>query len=123
MNARVTPILRIGAAVLKLENLQITGSFKVRGALEYVRRQPADSLERGLCTVSAGNHGAGLAFAAAQTGIPVTVFVPEHTPRNKVNRIGGLGATVLIRGALYDECERIAKGYASQRGLEFVSPF
>ncbi len=124
MSVRVTPLLRIEPGVaFKLENLQLTGSFKLRGAVEYVRTLAKPGPPGGLCTVSAGNHGAGLAYAARAAGIAVTVFVPEHTPQNKLQRIKNFGATVIVRGALYDECERHAQEFARSQKVPFVSPF
>ena len=84
-----------GAALwLKLENLQPTGSFKIRGMYHAVRRLPADATRAGLLTVSAGNAGLGVAFAAARLGLPCTVVVPDGASTIKVAALRRLGARV-----------------------------
>lgn len=108
---------------LKLESLQHTGSFKYRGAYRAVAALSSDARASGVVTASAGNHGAGLALASKHAGVPVTVFVPERTPSNKVDRIRGLGATLRIEGKDYDDSEARAKAFATESGARFVSAF
>lgn len=79
---------------LKLENLQHTGSFKLRGALFYLSTLDASSKERGVSTCSAGNHGLGVAFAAKELGVPCTVFVPKSVDQTKYEKLIKLGARV-----------------------------
>jgi threonine dehydratase len=109
---------------LKLENVQITGSFKIRGALNaailHTERHPG--LPRPLVTASAGNHGRALAFAAEQIAVPLTVFVPRDAPDAKTRAIDAHGAR-LIRERDYDAAERAAREYAQREGAAFISPY
>ena len=123
MSVRRTPLLKHGPVWLKLENLQLTGSFKVRGATRFLENLKANDREQGLVAASAGNHGAGLAYAARAAGVSVKVFVPEGTPSVKKSRMASLGAELVIAGAIYDEAQAIAKEYAKANGLRFVSPY
>jgi threonine dehydratase len=129
---RRTPLVRPGGAAgdrlgaqvaLKLENLQITGSFKPRGAFAAVAALPADARAAGVVTASAGNHGAGMALACAWAGVRCTVVVPESAPRIKRATIAGLGADLLVEGDDYDSSEVIARELARSRGARFVSAF
>ena len=109
---------------LKLETLQPTSSYKVRGAFNAVLRM---AREHGgnppqLVTASAGNHGRALAWAVRAGGMSLTVYVPEHAPRTKVEAIAASGA-VLVRCRDYDEAERRAKEHALREGAVFVSPY
>jgi threonine dehydratase len=108
---------------LKLETLQPTFSYKVRGALNAVLRLA----EKGdgpapMVTASAGNHGRALAHAAAIVGAQLTVFVPEDAPSIKVDAITTSGAEV-VRCRDYDDAERRAKAHARERGVLYVSPY
>jgi len=131
-SVRRTPLVRCaalegnndaGPVFLKLECLQRTGSFKLRGATEAIASLPAQEREAGVVTASAGNHGAGLALAGGAAGVAVTVVVPERTPQNKQQRMLGLGAELLVQGKDYDASEAIARNLASKRGATFVSAF
>lgn len=114
---------RIGARVhLKAECLQVTGSFKVRGALNRVRQLSPDERERGVVTVSAGNHAQALAWAATAEGVPCTVVMPEKASRAKVEASRGYGAEVLLHGSVYDAFERCFQ-LRDERELVFVHPF
>lgn len=84
-----------GSVLLKLENLQPTGSFKVRGACNLVAQLDTASLSEGLLTASAGNMGQAVAWTAKRLGIPCTVVVPDTAPANKVDAVGRLGGTVV----------------------------
>jgi threonine dehydratase len=96
-----TPLLRLqapevpGEIWLKLECLQPIGSFKIRGATNAIRRASHDEVARGVVTASAGNMGQGVAWAAREAGVPVTVAVPEHAPETKLVAIERLGARIL----------------------------
>ena len=79
---------------LKCENLQVTGSFKVRGGANALRALSIEQRNRGVVTASSGNHGLGLAHAAEQLGVPATVFVPNHASASKVRAIQQLGVNV-----------------------------
>jgi threonine dehydratase len=109
---------------LKLEFLQITGSFKVRGALYRMSRLNEQECSAGVVTCSAGNHGWAMAYAAHLFGIPVTVYVPAEADTVKVEGIASQGARV-IRSEFpgYDETEKFAKAQAKSLGLAFVSPY
>jgi threonine dehydratase len=120
------PWLRTGrgdAVLLKLESLQLTGSYKIRGALNAVlalcERSPGRPR---LVTASAGNHGSALAWAARHAGVALTVFTAASAPRAKRDRIAALGAT-LRAAADYDEAEHAAKAFAQETGAPYISPY
>lgn len=127
---RVTPVVdippvraRIGPVVLKLEGLQRTGSFKLRGAVHKLASLSEAERGRGVVAASAGNHGAGVALAGVRMGVAVSVVVPVTAPANKRERIASLGARVVVEGAGYDEAEAEARRLARETGAVFVSPF
>ncbi len=108
---------------LKWENQQKTGSFKLRGALNKMLSLPEWERQQGIVTASAGNHGAGVAFASQLIGIKATIFVPNSTPPIKLNAIQALGAEVnLIEGG-YTETEQYAIHYAKERQQIYISPY
>ena len=111
-----------GEVFLKLETLQPTHSYKVRGATNAVLKLVEAGRRDPIVTASAGNHGRAMAFAARAAGLPLTVYVPEHAPRTKLDAIRALGAE--LRACRdYDEAERRAKEHGA-RGLgTFVSPY
>lgn len=114
----------VGANVhFKCENLQHTGSFKVRGALNKVLSLEKKSLERGIVTASTGNHGAATAFAMQQVGGQAMVFVPETAVDTKLQSIEQRGATIKKIGTDGLEAELAARAYAEQQDLVFVSPY
>lgn len=108
---------------LKLENLQRTGSFKVRGALNKVLALPTERLARGLVAASAGNHAQGVALAAKLAGARATIVMPIATPIIKVQRTESYGAHVLLHGENYDAAQRHAAGIALETGATLVHPF
>ena len=108
---------------LKPENMQRTGAYKVRGAYYKISTMSPDELERGLITASAGNHAQGVAYAAQRAGVPATVVMPTTTPLIKVERTKSYGATVVLKGDVYDEACDYALSLAEERGLTFVHPF
>lgn len=109
---------------LKLEFLQVTGSFKYRGALYAISRLSPEKKQRGIATCSAGNHGIALAYASAQEGISCTVFVPKNIDEAKFNKLLALGAQVERSPYLgYDETFEWSKKIIVQRKLHFISPF
>jgi threo-3-hydroxy-L-aspartate ammonia-lyase len=115
---------RTGAQVLvKDEAVQKTGSFKARGALNRLLTLPEEARERGLVCVTAGNHGAAVAWAAAQVGAKATVVMPTYSPAAKVAACWSYGAEVVLHGdtttEAFAECERLQ----AERGLTFVHPF
>jgi len=129
--ARVTPLLpsdrlseRLGCEVLlKLENLQVTGAFKIRGASNAILQLAADERAHGVITASAGNHAQGVAAAARAVGIDATIVMPEPTPVMKVQRTTDLGGHVILHGESFDEAEAEAYRLADETGAYFVHPF
>lgn len=108
---------------LKLENLQMTGSFKERGALNKLLTLTEDERSRGVIAASAGNHAQGVAYHASRLGIRSEIVMPLHTPLVKVQATRHYGAEVVLHGANYDEaCERALQD-AEARGLTFVHAF
>jgi threonine dehydratase len=107
---------------LALEALQVTGSFKVRGALVAMdaRRKRG---EKTFVTASAGNHGAGVAYAANLLGVPVTIVVPTTTPEKKKANIARYGADLLIHGNSYDEADDEARRIARETGAAYISAY
>jgi threonine dehydratase len=130
-HARETPLIHspalselAGAEIyLKLENLQRTGSFKVRGALNKLLSLPESDRRRGVITASTGNHGAATAFAAGKVGVRVTVYVPHTASTSKVDRIRRLGAAVEFHGEDSGRTEIYARQVAEREGKCFVSPY
>ncbi len=115
---------RTGAAVLvKDEAVQKTGSFKVRGALNRLLTLPEEARDRGLVAVSAGNHAAALALAAAQVGAKATVVMPTYAPAAKVAACWGYGAEVVLHGDTTGEAFAESERLQRERGLTFVHPF
>jgi threonine dehydratase len=110
---------------LKLESLQLSHSFKSRGAFNAViaRRERGAAPNLQLVTASAGNHGRALAAAAEMFGLPLTVFTPADAPQTKLVAIRRHGADLRAEGRDYDDAERLAQGYASETGAEFISPY
>jgi threonine dehydratase len=107
----------------KLENLQHTGSFKVRGAMnKLLFLSPADR-SHGVVAASTGNHGTAVAFSARKLGVEAVVFVPEHTDPSKVEAIERWGGTVRGFGMDAVDAERHARKYAAENGLVYVSPY
>ena len=108
---------------LKLENLQRTGAFKERGALNKLLLLAPAERERGVITASAGNHAQGVAFHAAALGIRAQIVMPLATPQIKVAATRGFGADVVLHGANYDEaCEEALRRRDSE-GRTFIHPF
>jgi len=107
----------------KCENLQRTGSFKIRGALNFLDNQPQELLQNGLITASAGNHAQGVAFAATQAGIPSLVVMPENTPIAKILATRDYGAEVRLHGVNYDEATVLARQLEKDREMLYVPAF
>ena len=108
---------------LKLENLQMTGSFKERGALNRIAMLTPEQAARGVVAASAGNHAQGVAYHATKRGIRALIVMPLATPLVKVTATRGFGAEVVLHGANYDEaCEEATRLCAAQ-GMTFIHPF
>ncbi len=108
---------------LKLENLQMTGSFKERGACNKLMAMPAEDRARGVICASAGNHAQGVAYHAQRLGIDATIVMPEVTPLVKVQSTRSFGARILLHGANYDEAYEKAKEIEAAEKRIFVHPF
>ena len=108
---------------MKLENLQRTGAFKLRGALNKVLSLGIDQRGRGMIAASAGNHAQGLALAARLAGVPATIVMPESTALIKVRRTEDYGAQVVLHGQTWDESHAHATALGEERGLVYVHPF
>jgi len=129
--ARPTPLLeapelteRVGRQVfLKLECLQLTGSFKVRGAATRLSALEPAEKERGVVACSSGNHGRAIAFVAEALGIPATVYVPEWVDPVKLAGIRAHGAEAMLVGTTFDESEAAAVETAERTGRTYVSAY
>lgn len=108
--------------LLKLENEQRTGSFKVRGATNVLAVMPETERARGIVASSAGNHGLGVAYAAKQFGVKATVFIPSNAPKVKREGIRKLGASVNDEQPHYDAAMAAALAFAEKNGARFVHP-
>jgi threonine dehydratase len=128
---RRTPLVRSealsartgGNVHLKLETLQETGAFKLRGAANRLLQLSDAERERGVVAVSTGNHARAVAHAAKALGVPAVVCMSSLVPDNKVAAVRAAGAEVRIAGRNQDEAEEAARQLAAERGLVFVSPF
>ncbi|MTE24362.1 threonine ammonia-lyase [Microbacterium sp. ZXX196] len=109
--------------ILKLENLQRTGSFKVRGATHRLSRLTAEERSRGVVAASAGNHAQGVALAAQQLGIPATIYMPLGVPVPKLLATRGYGAEVVLEGATVEVGLRLAAEHAEREGAVLIHPF
>jgi len=108
---------------LKLENLQRTGSFKIRGATYRLSRLTAQERARGVVAASAGNHAQGVALAAQELGISATIFMPLGVPVPKLLATRGYGADVILEGATVETPLRLAAQFAERTGAVFIHPF
>jgi len=108
---------------LKLENLQMTGSFKERGALNRIATLTPEQATRGVIAASAGNHAQGVAYHATARGIRALIVMPLPTPLVKVTATRSFGAEVLLHGANYDEACTEATRLAQEQHLTFIHPF
>jgi threonine dehydratase len=131
-HVRRTPLLDLGPLpggeagsrlLLKLENLQVTGSFKARGATNKVLGLSAEKLARGLVTASGGNHGLGVAFAGRLAGAPATIYLPANVPPAKAEKLERWGAKVVWEGTIWDDANAAALATAEREGMTYVHPF
>jgi len=109
--------------LLKLENLQHTGSFKIRGAMNKALSLSMDQRSGGVVAASTGNHGAAVAYCAKSLQISGTIFVPEHASSTKVEAMRRLGAEVKIHGSDCIHSEFRARRYAAESGKTYISPY
>ncbi|HEY7212990.1 MAG TPA: threonine/serine dehydratase [Thermoanaerobaculia bacterium] len=131
-HVRRTPLLDAGPLpggapgsrlTLKLENLQVTGSFKARGAVNTVLALPPEQAARGLMTASGGNHGLGVAFAGRLAGVPVTIYIPANVPAAKAAKLERWGARLIREGEVWDDANAAALEAARREGAAYVHPF
>jgi len=121
-----SPLLSEHAGVsvyLKLENLQKTGSFKIRGATNKILRLTEDEKARGVTAVSTGNHGRAVSYVARKLGLRAVICLSEGVPRNKVEALKRLGAEIIMRGKTYDDATEHAFQLQEDRGLTMIHPF
>lgn len=108
---------------LKLENMQKTGSFKLRGAANMIYGLQAQEAGRGIICASAGNHAQGVAWAAKARNIPAVVVMPSHAPRAKVKATEAYGAKVYLHGASYDDAYAYALQMQQKEQMKFIHAF
>lgn len=115
---------RLGANIyLKLETLQPTHSFKVRGAFSALTQLSGNFREHGVITASGGNHGLAIAFAAHTLGIPATIYLPATAPPLRIGAIRAFGAKVLLHGDTWDDANVRALEISRQEDLGYIHPF
>ena len=135
--ARYTPLLEVPwpaattsgprdlttSLLLKCENLQPMGAFKIRGAFNMIAQLPKGSLERGVITYSSGNHGQAVAMAAQKLGAPAVIVMPTTAPQVKIDGCKSYGAEVIMAGTTSLDRQKRAEQEAASRGLTIVPPF
>ena len=110
-------------AFLKCENLQTSGSFKARGATNFVRSMTADALAKGVVAFSSGNHAQAVAIAARDAGSKATVVMPEDAPKSKIAATRDRGATIILYDRLKDDREAIGRKIAADTGATLIPPY
>ncbi len=108
---------------LKLDCLQVTGSFKARGAINTLLSLPPETVQRGIITASGGNHGLAVAYAGWQAQVPATIYLGHNVPPVKAQKLRQWGAEVVIEGADWDEANQAAMAQAQVDGLTYIHPF
>jgi len=108
---------------LKAENLQRTGSFKIRGAVNKLSTLTPDERAAGVVAASAGNHGQAVAWAAREFGIPATIYVPQEAPMAKVEACRNYGATTVMTGAYFEDAMAAALEHVEESGCTFIHPY
>ena len=108
---------------LKTENLQRTGSYKIRGALNRIAQLTPEERERGVVASSAGNHAQGVALAASELGIKSTIFMPNGVALPKLQATRNYGADIVLHGDTFDETNAAAKEFVQRTGATFIPPF
>jgi threonine dehydratase, medium form len=129
---RTTPLLQSmflsrnvchGDVYLKLENMQLTGSFKFRGAFNKINHLTSIQKKRGVITASAGNHAQGVALTAHLLGIDAVVVMPHGAPLSKQEATAGYGAKVILHGDNFDEAHQYMEQEAAKKGYTIVDPY
>ena len=123
LHSRVLSETVAGPVFLKCENLQRTGSFKVRGAYSRIARLSDAERARGVVAASAGNHAQGVAFAAGRLGCAATVVMPAGAPLPKVQATRGYGADVILHGTCVEDALGEALAFAERTGAVFIHPY
>ncbi len=113
----------VNTLYLKLENMQISGSFKARGAVNKMASLTPEQIERGIVAASGGNHGLGVAYAGWLANSPVTIYLSSNTPEIKAKKLESWGATVVYEGEVWDDANRAAMAMAEREGLVYFHPF
>jgi threonine dehydratase len=108
---------------LKLENLQVTNAFKIRGALNRLMKLTPDERARGIVAASSGNHAQAVGVGAEKLKLRATVVVPERTPKIKIDKIRQHKVELVVHGENYDYAEQYARALAREKGLTFVSAY
>jgi threonine dehydratase len=108
---------------LKLENMQITGSFKARGAVNCLLTLTPEQAARGLVTASGGNHGQGVAYAGWLAKVPTTIYLSGNTPKEKAHKLEQWGARAIFEGEVWDDANRAALAAAEREGMLYVHAF
>lgn len=109
--------------MLKLENLQVTGSFKARGAVNKLLSLSEEQMARGIITASGGNHGMAVAYAGWIVNKPAIVYLPSSTPEAKADKLRHWGAEVVIEGQVFDEASAAAMARAEREGMAYIHAF
>ncbi|PLV59093.1 threonine ammonia-lyase [Thermotoga sp. KOL6] len=112
-----------GEIYLKMENLQKTGAFKIRGAYNKIAHLSDEEKEKGVVAASAGNHAQGVALAARIFGISATIVMPKYAPLSKITKTKKLGAQVILEGNVFDEAYEAALRIQEKTGAVFIHPF
>lgn len=120
---RTSRVLKGASLYIKCENLQRTGSFKIRGALNRIRFLTEVEKKKGVIAASAGNHAQGVALGASIYGVNATIVMPETAPIVKVNATKNFGAKVVLSGDYYDHAYQKARELAEKEGLIFIHPY
>ena len=108
----------------KLESFQKVKSFKIRGALNKMMTLTPEEIERGVATISSGNHGSSVSYAASLLGIKnAKVIVPETTPQSKVDKIKYFGSEVMLMGKNYDEAHALGMKYIEENGMTYIDAY
>ena len=116
--------LSTGAEIyLKSENLQKTGSFKVRGAYTKIAQLSDEQKKKGIIACSAGNHAQGVALSAQKSGIKSTIFIPSTAPISKIEATKSYGAQIRLVDGVYDDAYNEAVKFQKETGAEFIHPF
>ena len=112
-----------GALWLKLESLQVTGSFKARGATNALLSLSEEEIRRGIITASGGNHGLAVAYAGWQAKTRAVIYLPENVPAAKADKLRAWGAEVVVEGPVWDDANEAALAAAEREGLSYIHPF